>query len=83
MKAVAALLLVATPVMLCAQKGEDAVHRADREKTERLNRDAAAVVARRDKSNARALDRYQNAREAYETEMAAWRTRVADCRAGK
>lgn len=65
---------------------EDAEHRADRLRTEQLNRDAEGAAARRDQRTKAVHDRaradYDSARKRYEQEMAAWRQRVASCRAG-
>lgn len=61
---------------------EDAAHRADRLRTQALNQRAAAAVARRDHGNARQRESYRAARDRYERQMADWRARVADCRAG-
>lgn len=93
----ASLLLLATSAA-SAQVEEDAAHRADRLRTEQLNRDAAAAIARRDRANADLLRRdqarnedqayreterrYRAARAQYERELADWRERVAACRAG-
>ena len=61
---------------------EDAAHRADRLRTEQLNRDAAAVVARRDTGNSGGQAAYRAARLRYERQMAEWRARVAACEGG-
>lgn len=61
---------------------EDAAHRADRLRTEQLNRSAAAVVARRDRQNAQVRRRGDDAMDRYQKELAAWRRRVAACNAG-
>lgn len=61
---------------------EDAAHRADRLRTEQLNRSAAATVERRDRQNARIRKGGDDAMARYQRELAAWRRRVADCRAG-
>lgn len=62
---------------------EDAEHRADRLRTEQLNRDAGAAARRRDRAAAAARDRgYAAARARYEARMAEWRRQVAACRDG-
>ena len=73
------LILVALPAHALE---EDAAHRADRQRTEQLNRQAGAVVARRDRANDKAQDRYQDAMADYREKMAQWRREVAACRAG-
>ena len=75
------ILLVLSPVAGLAQD-EDALHRADRERTEQLNRRAAIKVDDRDDANARSLARYRDARAVYERERAEWRRRVAACQSG-
>jgi len=71
----AALLLAGPP-----PPGEDAAHRADRIRTEQLNRSAAAKVIRR-QENDTARDRAWRASQAdYERQMAAWRKRDAERR---
>ena len=69
-----------------ASAQEDAAHRADRLRTEQLNRDAAAAVTKRDKRTSQNYDRamadYDAAQERYQKAMSAWRRRVAACRAG-
>jgi hypothetical protein len=77
------LLLFAVPVSAGAQVEEDEAHRADRERTEALNRAANQVVERRSDGNADAMRRYRAARERYERELAAWRKRVAECEGGR
>lgn len=72
------LVLLAAPV----SAEEDAAHRADRLRTEQLNRQAASVVARRDRQNAQVRKGGDDAMDRYQRELAAWRRRVADCRAG-
>ena len=60
-----------------APAGEDAAHRADRIRTEQLNRAAAAaVVARQQGFAARAADA-RRARADHDRQMAAWRLREA------
>ena len=64
---------------------EDAEHRADRLRTIQLNRQAAAVVQRRDRGKfVRPDDQkaYRAARKRYQRQMSEWRERVADCNAG-
>jgi hypothetical protein len=73
-----ALLLFATADP--GRAGEDAAHRADRMRTERLNRAAAGVVIRRQASDARLASAHRAARQQYERQMAAWRQRDADRR---
>ena len=82
MRTAIALIALATASAASAQSGEDAAHRADRLRTQDLNRRAAAVVAHRDGRNADAEDAYANARERYERRMEAWRRQVRACRAG-
>lgn len=82
MKYVLALAVVAMASAAIGQPGEDAAHRADRLRTEALNRHAAAAVAHRDGRNARAEDDYAAARARYERQMQAWRRQVRACRAG-
>ncbi|MFW2828798.1 hypothetical protein [Sphingomonas sp. ID0503] len=72
----AALLLLAAP------QAEDAAHRADRERTEQLNRQAAKIVERRQARNADAREDYRDADARYQRQMAAWRQRVVECRSG-
>jgi hypothetical protein len=76
------MTLVLALALLAADPPEDAAHRADRLRTEQLNRAAAAVGARRDQRNADAQADYRAAQVRYEAEMAAWRRRVAACQAG-
>lgn len=73
------LLVLAAPSVASA---EDAERRADRLRTQQLNERAHAVVAKRDRLNAGNRDAYRDARKDYEREMAEWRRRVTDCRAG-
>jgi hypothetical protein len=77
-----ALLLVALPTAAFAQSDEDVDHRADRIRTEQLNRNAGAAVDRRNGSNAAALDRYRNAQADYQRAREAWRRRLAACQDG-
>ena len=76
------MMLVSLPTALCAQADEDADHRADRVRTEQLNRGAAAAVDRRNAANRAALDHYRDAQAAYQRERDAWRRRLAACEAG-
>lgn len=62
---------------------DDAAHRADKARTEQLNRAAAARVDRRDKANGDAQDRYDDARRAYQRQLDQWRRRVAACEQGR
>jgi Ni/Co efflux regulator RcnB len=78
---VIALLIIAA-VEAPAVAGEDAAHRADRLRTEQLNRRAGAVVDRRNGRNAAGQERYRQARADYALKMHAWRRQVAACRAG-
>ncbi|NIJ07783.1 hypothetical protein FHS31_001393 [Sphingomonas vulcanisoli] len=79
MRLILALLLTATPAIA---QDEDAAHRADRERTQELNRRAAAVVERRNDSNAQGSAAYRAAHARYERDMAEWRRRVAACDRG-
>lgn len=83
MRLVLAMMLLG---MASAAVAEDAEHRADRLRTEQLNRDAGAAAARRDQRSKAFHDRarsdYAAARKRYEQAMADWRRRVAACRAG-
>lgn len=74
------LMLVATAAL--AEPIEDAPHRADRERTEALNRAAGAVVTGRDARNAASRRDYQAAHDRYVRELAAWRARFDACNAG-
>lgn len=80
MRAVFVILLLVIPTVALAQ--EDAAHRADRLRTEQLNRQAAEGVARRDRQNARIREGGDAAMSRYQRQLAEWRRRVADCRAG-
>ena len=62
---------------------EDAEHRADRLRTQALNRQAGAIVSRRGDGNSRQREAYRVARERYERQRAEWRDRVDACRAGE
>ena len=76
------LMLMSLPVSASAQVDEDEVHRADRERTEQLNRRAGSVLEDRNDANAHTLARYREAREDYERKRAAWRRQVAACDRG-
>ncbi len=76
------ILLIALLLPAIA-RAEDAEHRADRLRTEALNRAAQARVAQRDHGNAAQHDQYRAALDRYEQRMAEWRARVAACRAGR
>ena len=78
MKVVLAAVLLASPAL--AQ--EDAAHRADRLRTEALNRSVINAGSARARENAREREGYRVARAAYQREMAAWRRRVAVCNSG-
>ncbi|PZU08528.1 hypothetical protein [Sphingomonas sp.] len=70
-----------------AQEVEDEAHRLDRLRTQQLNRQAAAVVDRRDDRGAAreandARRDYAAARAAYQRRMAEWRARVDACMNG-
>jgi hypothetical protein len=90
-----ALLACAPPALASAI--EDDAHREDRERTQELNRRAAAAIARRDavlpaRRDAAGVDRegaydadeadYRAARAQYERDLAHWRRRAAACRQG-
>ncbi len=82
MKTALALMLLGTALPASAQDGEDAAHRADRERTQALNGRSwngysPATVRPRDH------DDYARARAAYRQRLAAWRARVAACEAGR
>ncbi len=79
-----AALLALPPAAVSAQAVEDEAHRLDRLRTEQLNRQAAAVVAKRnDAGAARDADDaqrdYAAARAAYQRRLAQWRARVDAC----
>ena len=76
-----AALALTLPAIAAAQE-ENAAHRADRLRTEQLNRHAAQAVARRDRSNAQIRQGGNDAQARYQRQLADWRRRVADCRAG-
>lgn len=83
-----AVCLSAVPLgALSAQAPEDEAHRLDRLRTQALNRDAAAAVARRDDPGASrehdtALRDYADARARYQRRLADWRAQVAACQDG-
>ena len=79
-----AILASASPVAANAQAMEDEAHRLDRLRTEQLNRQAGAAVARRDDAGAardhQAAERdYAAARAAYQRRLNQWRQRVDAC----
>jgi hypothetical protein len=76
-----ALALLSSPSFAQAD-GEDAEHRADRLRTEQLNRNAADRVDYRNTNNAAAMDRYRDAQDAYQRARERWRRRVAACQDG-
>jgi hypothetical protein len=78
----AVILLLAAAAGSVPAKAEDAAHRADRLRTEQLNRAAAAKVDRRIQTNVAAQARFRDARADYAREMRAWRRQVAACEAG-
>lgn len=82
MRTFLALALAVLPTASFAQAEEDAEHRADRVRTEQLNRNAAAAVDRRNGNNSAALDRYRDAQAAYQRAREQWRRRVAACEDG-
>ena len=61
---------------------EDDLHRADRLRTQQLNRQAAGAVSRRTMRNDSGDADYLAARARYERDMAEWRRRVEACEAG-
>jgi hypothetical protein len=75
-------LLVLGPVAVSAQGGEDAAHRSDRLRTQRLNRAAGSIVSDRNRNNAAAQSRYRAERADYDRRMKEWRRRVSACRQG-
>jgi hypothetical protein len=82
MRCALAMVLLILPAASLAQPEEDAEHRADRLRTERLNRDAGAKVDRRNGANAQAMDRYRDAQAAYQRAREEWRRRLAACEDG-
>jgi hypothetical protein len=79
MKPILALLLLSAAAPAFA---EDAAHRADRLRTESLNRRAYVSAQGWQRANDRTLDRYRQAQSRYERRRAAWRRQVADCMDG-
>ncbi|WP_420139672.1 hypothetical protein [Sphingomonas sp.] len=77
----AALALLSTTAFAQAED-EDAEHRADRLRTEQLNRNAADRVDSRNATNAAAMDRYRDAQAAYQRARERWRRRVEACQDG-
>jgi len=82
MRRLVAVLLLACPVPLLAQQGENEAHRVDRRQTADLNRNAADAVRRRDARNIATVERYRDAAAAYERRRKAWRQRFDACQAG-
>ncbi|WP_116090726.1 hypothetical protein [Sphingomonas crusticola] len=82
MRTLLALAIAILPSVVFAQAEEDAEHRADRARTEQLNRNAAAAVDRRNGANADAVDRYRDAQAAYRRAREEWRRRLAACEEG-
>jgi hypothetical protein len=76
------LILAFPSAAALAQADQDDAHRADRQRTESLNRAATAAIDQRNSANAAALARYRNAQAAYQRDRDAWRRRVAACDAG-
>jgi len=76
------VLLIAIAAASAPALAEDAAHRADRLRTEQLNRTAAAVVDRRMRRNADGQASYRDAQADYARRMADWRGRVAACERG-
>jgi hypothetical protein len=60
-------------------RAEDAAHRADRLRTEQLNRAARAQIDARDDGNAHVRRRNQDAMSDYQKRLAAWRKRYDAC----
>ena len=71
------LLAAGTPAL-----AEDEAHRADRLRTQQLNRQAQAFVEARDRRPAASDPSYRAARARYARDMAAWRAQVEACEAG-
>lgn len=82
MRTLIALALAILPTTGFAQADEDAEHRADRARTEQLNRNAAAAVDHREGANTAAIDRYRDAQAAYQRAREEWRRRLAACENG-
>ena len=76
------LALLIAAASASAQAPEDAAHRADRERTQALNRAAGGVVLRHDRQNAASRTTYQAAHDRYLRELGAWRARFDACNAG-
>ncbi len=81
MRIMLGLILTFAAVSALAQS-EDATHRADRERTEALNRNVAEGATRRDTANDAAVDRYRAALADYARRRAEWQRRLAACQAG-
>ncbi|RVT94242.1 hypothetical protein [Sphingomonas crocodyli] len=60
-------------------RAEDSAHRADRLRTEQLNRRALAATERRDNGNARVRRSNEAAMNDYQRRLAAWRKRYDAC----
>ncbi|TZG28702.1 hypothetical protein [Sphingomonas montanisoli] len=60
-------------------RAEDAAHRADRLRTEQLNRRALAATERRDVGNAKVRRSNADAMDDYQRKLAAWRKRYDAC----
>ncbi len=82
MRTLLALAFILLPGASLAQVEEDAEHRADRVRTEQLNRNAAAAAARRENKNADSIDRYRDAQAAYQRAREQWRRKLAACEDG-
>lgn len=82
MRAFVAFLLVVLPAPLLAQQDDDVAHRADRQRTADLNRDAARTLEKRDAGNDAAVQRYRDAMAAYERRREAWRRQFEACQDG-
>jgi hypothetical protein len=65
-----------------AALAEDAAHRADRLRTEALNRRAMASARSWQRGNDDKIERYRQARARYERLHDEWRERVAACNRG-
>jgi uncharacterized membrane protein YcjF (UPF0283 family) len=83
----AAVLVLLPIATVSAQAVEDEAHRLDRLRTEQLNKQAAATIARRDDLGAArdsddAQRDYAKARAAYQRRLADWRARVDACTNG-
>ena len=76
------VLLFALPLSAAAQATEDDAHRQDRLRTEALNRQSAGIVAKRNDRNADARADYDDARAAYQRQLARWRAQVDACVGG-